>query len=32
VLESVSLADLVTGTLPDDVRALTQGESAWANS
>ncbi|MDR7383528.1 RrF2 family transcriptional regulator [Promicromonospora iranensis] len=32
VLEAVSLADLVSGTLPDDVRALTQGESAWANS
>ncbi|GHH79968.1 RrF2 family transcriptional regulator [Promicromonospora soli] len=32
VLEAVSLADLVAGKLPEDVRALTQGESAWSNS
>ena len=31
VLEAVSLADLVEGTLPEDVRALTHGESAWSN-
>ncbi|MFE7505190.1 RrF2 family transcriptional regulator [Promicromonospora sp. NPDC057488] len=32
VLETVSLADLVSGSLPDEVRALTEGESAWSNS
>ena len=32
VLETVTLADLVSGSLPDEVRALTEGESAWSNS
>ncbi|MGH3586583.1 MAG: RrF2 family transcriptional regulator [Pseudonocardia sp.] len=31
VLEQVTLADLAAGELPDVVRELTDGESAWLN-
>jgi hypothetical protein len=29
VLEQVTLADIVSGTLPDKVRHLTENPSAW---